>query len=313
MAPKVRPEARISTLCCATIRFSSTVMPWNSRMFWKVRATRARALMSWSSSRSRRKISPVGLAQLDHALGRLVEAGDAVEHRGLARAVRADQGGDVVPARLEGDVVDGGEPAEAHGEVLDLEQRVLLPRPHARPSSTSGAADRPRLIEHDRGRARADDAARAPDHDPDHGDAEQQHAVERGIEALAENALQPSVWRSASKPPTMTMAAMRHAELAAHAAQNDDGEDDGRLDEGETLRADEALAGGEEAAGQPPNIAPMAKAVSLVMVVLMPSERQAIWSSRNASQARPMGSRRNLQGHEIGDEEQARGSRNRGR
>ena len=44
----------------------------------------------------------------------------------------------------------------------------------------------------------------------------------------------------------------------------------------------------------PPNMAPMANALSLVMVVLMPSERQAIWSSRNASQARPIGSRRNF-------------------
>ena len=38
---------------------------------------------------------------------------------------------------------------------------------------------------------------------------------------------------------------------------------------------------------KPPNMAPMAKAVSLVLVVLMPSERQAISSSRSASQARP--------------------------
>ena len=43
---------------------------------------------------------------------------------------------------------------------------------------------------------------------------------------------------------------------------------------------------------KPPNIAPIAKAVSLVLVVLMPSERQAISSSRSASQARPIGSRR---------------------
>ncbi len=43
---------------------------------------------------------------------------------------------------------------------------------------------------------------------------------------------------------------------------------------------------------KPANIAPMANAVSLVLVVLMPSERQAISSSRNASQARPIGSRR---------------------
>ena len=43
---------------------------------------------------------------------------------------------------------------------------------------------------------------------------------------------------------------------------------------------------------KPANIAPMAKAVSLVLVVLMPSERQAISSSRKASQARPIGKRR---------------------
>ena len=43
---------------------------------------------------------------------------------------------------------------------------------------------------------------------------------------------------------------------------------------------------------KPANIAPIAKAVSLVLVVLMPSERQAISSSRSASQARPTGSRR---------------------
>ena len=43
---------------------------------------------------------------------------------------------------------------------------------------------------------------------------------------------------------------------------------------------------------KPPNIAPIAKAVSLVLVVLMPSERQAISSSRSASQARPTGRRR---------------------
>ena len=37
------PRRRISVLCCATMRFSSTVMPPKRRMFWKVRATSARA------------------------------------------------------------------------------------------------------------------------------------------------------------------------------------------------------------------------------------------------------------------------------
>ena len=43
---------------------------------------------------------------------------------------------------------------------------------------------------------------------------------------------------------------------------------------------------------KPPNMAPMANAVSLVLVGLMPSDRQAISSSLSASQARPMGSLR---------------------
>ncbi len=48
----------------------------------------------------------------------------------------------------------------------------------------------------------------------------------------------------------------------------------------------------KNAPAKPPNIEPMAKAVSFVMTVLMPTERQAISSSRKASQARPIGRRR---------------------
>ena len=53
---------------------------------------------------------------------------------------------------------------------------------------------------------------------------------------------------------------------------------------------------------KPANMAPQANAVSLVMVVLMPSERQAISSSRSASQARPTGRRRRRTGHAAGDQ-----------
>ena len=55
---KVKPEARISALCCATIRFSSAVMPGNSRMFWKVRATFASLEIRKSFSRSSRISAP---------------------------------------------------------------------------------------------------------------------------------------------------------------------------------------------------------------------------------------------------------------
>ncbi len=42
---------------------------------------------------------------------------------------------------------------------------------------------------------------------------------------------------------------------------------------------------------KPAKVAPMVKAESLITVGFMPSARQAISSSRNASQARPMGMR----------------------
>jgi hypothetical protein len=61
--------------------------------------------------------------------GGLVEAGDAVEDRGLAGAVGADDGGDLLRPADEGDVVDGDEAAEAHGEVLDLDQGNLSVHP----------------------------------------------------------------------------------------------------------------------------------------------------------------------------------------
>ena len=53
---------------------------------------------------------------------------------------------------------------------------------------------------------------------------------------------------------------------------------------------------------KPPNMAPMAKAVSLVLVVLMPSERQAISSSRSASQARPDRQLAQPHGDEVGEQ-----------
>src|SRR5260221_10038888 len=62
---------------------------------------------------------------------RAVEAGEAVEHGGLASAVRADDGGDLAPPCGEGEVVDRDEAAEGHGQVLDLEQRRWRWRCHA--------------------------------------------------------------------------------------------------------------------------------------------------------------------------------------
>src|SRR6185312_10630523 len=52
---------------------------------------------------------------------RLQGTGDHVEGGGLAGAVRADQRMDGAGRHFEGDVVDGGQPAEATGEPLYLE------------------------------------------------------------------------------------------------------------------------------------------------------------------------------------------------
>ena len=68
------------------------------------------------------------------AFGGLIEAGDAVEDGGLACAVRADDGGDLATPRGEREPVDGDKAAEAHGEMLDAQDLVLL-RWRTRPSA----------------------------------------------------------------------------------------------------------------------------------------------------------------------------------
>ena len=50
--------------------------------------------------------------------GRAVETSQAVEDRGLARAVGADDRGDLAMIGGEGDIVDGGQAAEPHGQML---------------------------------------------------------------------------------------------------------------------------------------------------------------------------------------------------
>ena len=65
------------------------------------------------------------LAREDHAArGRLVDAGEHVEERRLAGAVRPDQADDRALRHREVDVVDGDEAAELLAEPLGLEQRV---------------------------------------------------------------------------------------------------------------------------------------------------------------------------------------------
>ena len=60
----------------------------------------------------------------DAATLRLIEAVDDVEHRGLARAVRADNGADLALANIERNAGDRLYAAESERHVLDREQHI---------------------------------------------------------------------------------------------------------------------------------------------------------------------------------------------
>ena len=103
IAPRSRPCRRE---CIPTSTFSSAVMFWKRRMFWNVRP------MPRCGDRVRRLAGDVVAVEDDPAGGRLVDAGEHVEERRLAGAVRADQADDRAARDREVDVVDGDEPAE---------------------------------------------------------------------------------------------------------------------------------------------------------------------------------------------------------
>ncbi len=63
--------------------------------------------------------------QGEPSLGRLVEAGDAVEHGRLAGAVRPDQCDDAAALDGKTDILDGAQPAKMLGDAVDLEERGL--------------------------------------------------------------------------------------------------------------------------------------------------------------------------------------------
>ncbi len=64
------------------------------------------------------------MAESEPPLARLVKAGDAIEHGGLAGAVWPDQRSDVAFSRGKRQVIDCHQPTKAHGQVLDIEQNV---------------------------------------------------------------------------------------------------------------------------------------------------------------------------------------------
>ncbi len=74
--------------CIATMTFSSAVIRSNSRMFWNVRASPSAAILCGGRPVTSR------VAEAHPPDGRLVQAGEHVEERGLAGAVGADQADD---------------------------------------------------------------------------------------------------------------------------------------------------------------------------------------------------------------------------
>src|SRR5262249_51595438 len=234
----------------------------------------------------------IAVVQRDPPFGGLVEAGDAVEDGGLAGAVGPDQRGDLPARRREAKVADGNEPAEAHGQVLDAQHRICAGGDHPRPSLTRSAemvrasrntADGSRVAIRPRGFQIMISTMAKPN-------SNMRYCV--GSKSLPNKALRKSSSRVISVPPIMTMAAIAtpiwlpmppsttmERMVAASRKVNDSG-------------AVKPCRAAKNEPAKPANMPPMANAVSFVLVVLMPSARQAISSSRNASQARPTGRRR---------------------
>ena len=84
-------------------------------MFWKVRA------MPRSRDVVRRAVDLVALEQ-DAARGRRIDQPDQVEDRGLAGAVRPDDGVDLALLDREAHAVDRDHAAEPHAEIFHREE-----------------------------------------------------------------------------------------------------------------------------------------------------------------------------------------------
>ena len=97
-----------------------------------------------------REAGAILMDERDGPFCRLVETGDAVEDRGLAGAVGADERGDVAAPGFEGEIAHSSKTAEAHGQVLHVEQGSWIERGHVsrvprqpgRSTRTSSPSDR---------------------------------------------------------------------------------------------------------------------------------------------------------------------------
>ena len=96
--------------------FSVTVRSGKGLSFWKVRATPRLAMLVGAQA------GDVVAVEEDPAGVERLEAGDQVEQRRLAGAVRTDDAEDLALVDVEGDVGVGGQAAVALGDAFDVEQ-----------------------------------------------------------------------------------------------------------------------------------------------------------------------------------------------
>jgi hypothetical protein len=92
--------------CMPDMTFSSTLISRNSRTFWKVRA------MPGLGDLVRLQAQRLAAVEAHGAVLRLVEAGDAVEERGLAGAVGSDEADHGAGRHAEIDAVETRLPAK---------------------------------------------------------------------------------------------------------------------------------------------------------------------------------------------------------
>jgi hypothetical protein len=166
-------------------------MPENRRMFWKVRATLASAVDLEIGIRSSRNSSAVLGCQRHHAFGRLVEAGDAVEHRRLAGAIRADQRGDLAAlgfklrslmATDRRNFIVRCSTLRIGSDICVEPEAISRVLPWTRFARDSLAFLGGTRLAHACRQSRA-----ACKHDHHHREAEHQHAVSSGVKSVAED------------------------------------------------------------------------------------------------------------------------------
>src|SRR5262245_14008492 len=223
--------------------------------------------------------APVGRVECQPPYRRFVESSEAVEHRGFAGAVRTYDGRDQFRRRSERDVVDGHEAAEPHGQVLDRKQGLHagsgLHRYHRFVSRGLPPAGCRRIVG-----SRC--ASRPPGFQTMISTMPMPKASMRYSDSSRNNSGTPMRTAAASTMPTWLPSPPRTT-MARMIADSRKTKLSGLIKALRTAKKDPA---------KPPNMAPTANAVSFVFVGLMPSARQAVSSSRNASQARPSGSLR---------------------